>query len=117
MICDFWRNMPGPLYSHRRKSLRLAISNYMEFYHTERPHQSLGNKSVRPKMNPASDTGRITCRERLAAFLSLISARQPEASNACIPRHPALHRRMAPCLNVGIQAGRRAINAKFIVCR
>jgi len=51
------------------KSLRLAISNYMEFYHAERPHQSLGNKPVRPEDEPAPATGRITCRERLGGLL------------------------------------------------
>ena len=51
------------------KSLRLAISNYMEFYHAERPHQSLGNKPVRPENEPAPATGRIACRERLGGLL------------------------------------------------
>ena len=51
------------------KSLRLVISNYMEFYHAERPHQSLGNKPVRPEDEPGPATGRIACRERLGGLL------------------------------------------------
>ncbi|MDD3954312.1 MAG: hypothetical protein PHY82_10405 [Lentisphaeria bacterium] len=41
----------------------------MEFYHAERPHQSLGNKPFRPEDEPGPATGRIACRER-PKFLS-----------------------------------------------
>lgn len=51
------------------KTLRLAIRNYMEFYHAERPHQSLGKKPLLPEAEHGPATGRFACRERLGGIL------------------------------------------------
>ena len=46
--------------------LRYVISEYMEHYHTERPHQGIGNNIIEPQ--PQGD-GEIICHERLGGLL------------------------------------------------
>jgi transposase InsO family protein len=52
------------------RSLRHALSHYLEHYHKERCHQGLGNVIPFPKHSPANDReGAIACRERLGGML------------------------------------------------
>ncbi len=44
------------------------VREYVEHYHTERPHQGLGNGLVIGETPPAS-TGKVTCRTRLGGLL------------------------------------------------
>jgi len=46
--------------------LEYVIKEYMEYYHTERPHQGLDNEIIEP---PPQGTGEIVGRERLGGLL------------------------------------------------
>jgi hypothetical protein len=50
-------------------SLRRAIGEFVLHYHTERNHQSLGNKIIRPEYAAFPDAGEVRCRERLGGLL------------------------------------------------
>jgi transposase InsO family protein len=47
--------------------LRLAVRAFVQHYHTERPHQGLGNDLITPVNNHG--TGAIECHERLGGLL------------------------------------------------
>ena len=46
--------------------LRYVVNEYMEHYHTERPHQGIGNNMIEP---PPPGKGEIICQERLGGLL------------------------------------------------
>src|SRR5262245_27107282 len=48
--------------------LRAAIRAFVEHYHEERPHQSLGNALIAPKITSCGP-GPVRCRERLGGLL------------------------------------------------
>lgn len=48
------------------RHLEYIIKEYMEHYHTERPHQGLDNEIIEP---PPPGKGEIVCRERLGGLL------------------------------------------------
>jgi putative transposase len=48
------------------RHLEYVIKEYVEHYHTERPHQGLGNEIIEP---PPQGDGEIVCRERLGRLL------------------------------------------------
>lgn len=50
-------------------SLRRAVSDYLDHYHRERNHQSLGNRLIEPDENGGQIDGEIQCRERLGGML------------------------------------------------
>ena len=50
-------------------SLRRAIAEFMVHYHTERNHQSLENKIIRPEFAAFPSAGEVQCRERLGGLL------------------------------------------------
>ena len=50
-------------------SLRRAISEFVLHYHTERNHQSLENKIIRPEFPAFPSAGEVRCRERLGGML------------------------------------------------
>jgi len=52
-----------------QKSLRRALTQYIEHYHTERNHQGLENQLIEPDDNVGSAVGDIQCRERLGGML------------------------------------------------
>jgi len=47
--------------------LRYVVGEYMEHYHTERPHQGIGNNIIDPLPQPKE--GKIVCQERLGGLL------------------------------------------------
>jgi hypothetical protein len=49
------------------KALQKAISEYVMHFHTEPPHQGLGNKIIKPEFERPNREGEIKCRKRLAA--------------------------------------------------
>ena len=52
-------------------SLRRAITQFIEHYHLERPHQGKGNQLLFPSRvsPPSPHPGRIQCHERLGGLL------------------------------------------------
>lgn len=52
------------------KSLRRAVTNYLEHYRRERNHQGLQNQIIEPGDEVAAVTGNIDCRERLGGVLN-----------------------------------------------
>ena len=48
-------------------SLRRAVGEYLQHYHRERPHQGIGNETLR--IAPRGTTGEIRCTERLGGLL------------------------------------------------
>jgi len=50
-------------------SLRRAIREFVIHYHTERNHQSLGNKIIRPEFAVFPPAGEVRCRKRLGGML------------------------------------------------
>ena len=48
------------------RRLEYMIGQYMEHYHTERPHQGIGNEIIDP---PPQGGGEAVCRERLGGLL------------------------------------------------
>ena len=52
------------------ESLRTAIQNFLVHYHTERNHQGLANRIIRPDENHFAATGAIRRRQRLGGMLN-----------------------------------------------
>lgn len=52
------------------KSLRRAVTNYLEHYHVERNHQGLRNEIIQPRDEVGAVAGKIDCRERLGGLLN-----------------------------------------------
>ena len=50
-------------------SLRNAVRQFLDHYHSERNHQSLGNCIIEPPDEVGKATGEIQCRERLGGLL------------------------------------------------
>ena len=50
-------------------ALRRAVREFVAHYHTERNHQSLGNKIIRPEFGASPPAGEIQCRARLGGML------------------------------------------------
>ena len=50
-------------------SLIRAVSEFVEHYNTERPHQSLENKIIEPRFEIPAD-GEIKCDSRLGGMLN-----------------------------------------------
>ena len=46
------------------------VREYLEHYHRERPHQSLGNAPIEARAGPANDNGKVVRRTRLGGLLS-----------------------------------------------
>jgi transposase InsO family protein len=52
------------------RSMRYAVTLWLEHYHTQRNHQGLGNKLIEPGPEAGRATGTIECRERLGGLLN-----------------------------------------------
>jgi putative transposase len=51
------------------RSLRRALSNYVDHFHAERNHQAKGNVLLFPRANDRQREGPVRCRERLGGLL------------------------------------------------
>ena len=51
------------------KSLRRAVTSYLQHYHAERNHQGLGNQIIEPGDEVGSIAGQVECRDRLGGML------------------------------------------------
>ena len=51
-------------------SLRRALREYVAHYHTERNHQSVGNRLLESPATATSTNDPINCRERLGGMLN-----------------------------------------------
>jgi putative transposase len=51
------------------RSLRRALSNYLDHFHAERNHQGKGNVLLFPRVNDRQRGGPVRCRERLGGLL------------------------------------------------
>jgi transposase InsO family protein len=49
-------------------SLRKAVHEFVEHYHTERNHQGLGNKILNPDFDQTETKGGVACRKRLGGM-------------------------------------------------
>jgi putative transposase len=57
-------------YSERwERSLRRALTNYVDHFHAERNHQRKGNVLLFPRVNDRQREGPVRCRERLGGLL------------------------------------------------
>jgi putative transposase len=52
-----------------KKTLRTAIRQFLEHYHSERNHQGLGNGLIEPGEEVGQWQGEVQCRERLGGLL------------------------------------------------
>ena len=52
------------------RHLRLAVTEYAEHYHVERPHQGLGNRLIAPKPGETISAGEVKRHKRLGGMLS-----------------------------------------------
>ena len=52
------------------RHLRLAVTEYAEHYHVERPHQGLGNRLIAPNPGETTNVGDVKRRKRLGGMLS-----------------------------------------------
>jgi transposase InsO family protein len=51
-------------------SLRRAVTEFIEYYHLERPHQGKGNQLLFPSpVSPPAHAGRVQCHDRLGGLL------------------------------------------------
>jgi hypothetical protein len=57
-----------------REHFDLLISEYVEHYHRERPHQAKVNRPLIDATEPATIDGEIICRERLGGILRSYTA-------------------------------------------
>jgi putative transposase len=46
-----------------------VCKEYVEHYHTERPHQATGNVPLTASSSPPTSDGEVVCRERLGGVL------------------------------------------------
>jgi hypothetical protein len=46
-----------------------VCKEYVEHYHTERPHQAIGNVPLTASSSPPPTEGKVACRERLGGVL------------------------------------------------
>ncbi len=51
------------------KSLRNAVSQFMDHYHRERNHQGLENQIIDPGEEVGAIAGKVECHERLGGLL------------------------------------------------
>jgi putative transposase len=51
------------------RSLRQALSNYVDHFHAERNHQGKGNVLLFPRESDRQREGPVRCRERLGGLL------------------------------------------------
>ena len=51
------------------KSLRRAVSEYVDHYHRERNHQGLENQLIEPEAHSGEQNGKVRCRDRLGGIL------------------------------------------------
>ncbi len=51
------------------KSLRRAVNEFVDHYHSERNHQGLDNEIIEPGDEVGAVAGKIECRERLGGLL------------------------------------------------
>ncbi len=66
IISDGVLNIRNKMLIFGERHLRYVVNEYMEHYHTERPHQGIGNNIIDP---PPLGNGRIVCHERLGGLL------------------------------------------------
>jgi hypothetical protein len=65
---DHCRRRPIPVISGER-SLRRALSEYVQHFHAERNHQGKGNVLLFPRDTDVRREGAVQCRERLGGLL------------------------------------------------
>ena len=62
-------------------SLRIAIGEYIEHFHKERPHQGLGNEIIEPQFCPSSEgSDSVECRKRLGGLLKYYVPNEQKAA-------------------------------------
>jgi hypothetical protein len=64
------------------RSLRRALSNYVDHFHAERNHQGKANVLLFPRVNDRQREGPVRCRERLAGSCAITIERRRDAPSA-----------------------------------
>src|SRR5712664_1815026 len=67
------------------RSLRRALSNYVEHFHAERNHQGKGNVLLFPRDTDRHREGPVQCRERLGGSCAIIIKRRRDGASAVAP--------------------------------
>ncbi len=65
------------------KSLRRAVTTFLEHYHAERNPQGLDNQIIDPRDEVGQLDGKIECRERLGGVLKYYHRMRPEVRPVC----------------------------------
>jgi hypothetical protein len=61
--------------------LRIAIGEYIEHLHKERPHQGRGNEIIEPQFQPSIEgCEKVECRTRLGGLLKYYVPKEPKAA-------------------------------------
>jgi hypothetical protein len=81
------------------RSLRRALSNYVDHFHAERNHQGKGNVLLFPRVNDRQREGPVRCRERLAGSCAITIERRRVMSGS---RFSFLTVRGLPDAKIGI---------------
>jgi putative transposase len=68
---------------HSERSLRRALSNCVDHFHTERNHQGKGNILLFPRTTDRHREGPVQCREQLGGLLRYYHR---EAARWCVGR-------------------------------
>jgi transposase InsO family protein len=72
----FFRSLKGECLDHRiffsEADLRQTIVQYLEHFHTERVHQGIGHRIIRPGEEAGRKDGRIAVRERCGGILKYV---------------------------------------------
>jgi len=62
-------------------SLRIAIGEYIEHFHKERPHQGRGNEIIEPQFQPSIEgLEKVECRKRLVGLLKYYVPKERKAA-------------------------------------
>jgi hypothetical protein len=64
------QSMQSELQPFGEESLRTAIQNFITHYHTERNHQGLANRLIRPEPGHLASAGVVYRRQRLGGKLN-----------------------------------------------
>ena len=75
-----------------KRSLKLAVAEYVEHYHTERNHQELGNELIETDETARPAVGAVECHERPGGILKNYQRR----AASVLPEEDRLPRHLTP---------------------
>jgi hypothetical protein len=71
LLKEYYRHLLDQILVFGEKHFDYLVQEYVEYYHTERPHQGLGNRAVtgEPPPAPPDSNDTVLCRTRLGRLL------------------------------------------------